>query len=138
MSIENLDLVQTISAKEIVLDEDEDQKGISVLDAMNRVRELMSARSMAEVAKKLGITSQNLNNILKRRRLPFEKIARWCNIYGVSINWILFGTGSAKMSDKVVEKDPNSDYLIKLLREKVDILESQLASRQEEVPHTQN
>ena len=40
------------------------------------------------------------------------------------------------MSDKVIEKDPNSDYLIKLLREKVDTLESQIANRQEQVPNT--
>ena len=137
MTIENLDLVQTVSAKDILID-GEDEKGISVLDSMNRVRELMSARSMAEVAHKLNLTPQNLNNILKRKRLPFEKIARWCNAYGVSINWVIFGTGSPKLSDKVIEKDPNSDYLIELLKEKVDKLESQIASRKEADPHPES
>lgn len=135
MTIDNLDLVQTISPNDLIVDEDEKNQ-IGTLESMERVRELMSARSMAEVAHKLNITPQNLSNILKRKRLPFEKLARWCNAYGVSINWVLFGTGSPKMSDKVIEKDPNSDYLIKLLREKVDTLESQIANRQEQVPNT--
>tara|TARA_S200000501_G_scaffold24667_1_gene21392 strand:+ start:436 stop:843 length:408 start_codon:yes stop_codon:yes gene_type:complete len=135
MTIENLDLVQTISPNDLIVDDD-DKNQIGTLESMERVRELMSARSMAEVAHKLNITPQNLSNILKRKRLPFEKLARWCNAYGVSINWVLFGTGSPKMSDKVIEKDPNSDYLIKLLREKVDTLESQIANRQEQVPNT--
>lgn len=130
MTIENLDLVQTVSAKEIVLDE-ESQRSVGALESMDRLRDLMSARSMAEVAKKLGMTAQNLSNILQRKRLPFEKIARWCNTYGVSINWVLFGTGSPKLSDKVVEKDENMDYLVKLLRDKVDQLESELARKTE-------
>tara|TARA_B100000902_G_scaffold400033_1_gene474831 strand:+ start:13485 stop:13892 length:408 start_codon:yes stop_codon:yes gene_type:complete len=135
MTIDNLDMVQTVSANEIVLDE-ESQRSVGALESMDRLRDLMSARSMAEVAKKLGMTAQNLSNILQRKRLPFEKIAKWCNTYGVSINWVLFGTGSPKLSDKVVEKDENMDYLVKLLRDKVDDLEAKLASRSTEVQNT--
>ncbi len=135
MTIDNLDMVQTVSANEIVLDE-ESQRSVGALESMDRLRDLMSARSMAEVAKKLGMTAQNLSNILQRKRLPFEKIAKWCNTYGVSINWVLFGTGSPKLSDKVVEKDENMDYLVKLLRDKVDDLETKLASRSTEVQNT--
>ena len=137
MTIENLDMLETISSAEIVGANDS-KEGIGTLEAMERVREMMSARSMAEVARKLGITSQNLNNILKRKRLPFESICRWCNTYGVSINWILFGSGSPKLHEKIIEKDPNSDYLISLLREKIDSLESKIASRKEANPHPNN
>ena len=84
------------------------------------------------------MTAQNLSNILQRKRLPFEKIAKWCNTYGVSINWVLFGTGSPKLSDKIIEKDENMDYLVKLLRDKVDELEAKLASREGEIPHSQD
>ena len=137
MSIDNLDLVQTLSVKDVVVDE-ESQRSVGALESMDRLRDLMSARSMAEVAKKLGMTAQNLSNILQRKRLPFEKIAKWCNTYGVSINWVLFGTGSPKLSDKIIEKDENMDYLVKLLRDKVDELEAKLASREGEIPHSQD
>ena len=40
--------------------------------------------------------------------------------------------------DKIIEKDENMDYLVKLLREKVDELEAKLASREGEIPHSQD
>ena len=135
--MEHLDMVQTLSVKDVVIDE-ESQRSVGALESMDRLRDLMSARSMAEVAKRLGMTAQNLSNILQRKRLPFEKIVKWCNAYGVSINWVLFGTGSPKLSDRIVEKNENMDYLVKLLREKVDELEEKLASREGEIPHPHN
>ena len=110
-----------------ILENPPKENGLDVLDVMSRIQSQMKARSMAEVARNLGLTAQNLNNIVRRGRLPFEPICIWCKRYGVSLNWVMFGTGKPKISDNLqVEHDPKTDKLIELLLEKNQELESQL------------
>ena len=110
-----------------LLDKPAKENGLDILDVMSRIQSQMRARSMAEVARNLGITAQNLNNIVRRGRLPFEPIIIWGKTYGISLNWIMFGSGKPKISDNVeVDHDPKTDKLIELLLEKNQQLESQL------------
>ena len=110
-----------------ILENPPKENGLDVLDVMSRIQSQMKARSMAEVARNLGLTAQNLNNIVRRGRLPFEPICIRCKRYGVSLNWVMFGTGKPKISDNLqVEHDPKTDKLIELLLEKNQELESQL------------
>ena len=61
---------------------------------INRLREAFNDESMADVARRLKIPHATVRNYFKDARLPApEVLIKIANETGVSLNWLLIGTG---------------------------------------------
>ena len=70
---------------------------IDFLDVSERIRTILCATLQKEkiydrdIAHALDLDPQYYAVIKKRKKIPYEAIARFCQNHRVSINWILFG-----------------------------------------------
>ena len=57
----------------------------------NRLRNHVGVDRDDEVAELLGLSKQSYGGFKKRKKIPFEALAKYCLKHGISIDSILFG-----------------------------------------------
>lgn len=65
-----------------------------------RMRSAARLKNDSSVARALSITPQALSNYKKRGEMPASLIIKFADIYGLSVDWLLMGTGEMHRSGK--------------------------------------
>lgn len=67
----------------------------NVIKSMRKIIDTRENGRAVDFANRIGISQQRLNNYLHGRRSPdIELVADICRIYGVSIEWFIYGGDS--------------------------------------------
>ncbi len=75
-------------------------------DILNRLKLILGARSDADVAKGLGISTAALSFFKKRGKFPFERLAKFCFGKGISFDWLFTGQGNQDLHKEEPQKEP--------------------------------
>ena len=100
-------------------------------EIFERLKERMSAKSDADVARGLGVSPQALSTFKKQGKFPSDLLIKYCLVHQLSIDWLLTGEGQMKRGKEekpsmVCEKpviynnvkgDPEMAEIVQMLRE---------------------
>lgn len=73
------------------------------VDIAERIKNILNIHTDASVAEALGITPANLSSYKRRNAIPYNEITELCRKKSISIEYILYGTGSPHSSNRPVE-----------------------------------
>jgi AcrR family transcriptional regulator len=97
-------------------------------DFTARFRELFEFGSMADIARQLGVPHATVRNYFSGRLPAPEVLIKIANTTGVSLNWLLIGTG-----EKFVQRVKPVD-IGRMLEERIEqMIDQKLAARREGV-----
>ncbi len=68
-------------------------------EIVSRMKEIGELKNEAHLARTLGITPQALSNYKKRKTISGDLVFKFSQIYEVSIDWLLTGSGEMLRSD---------------------------------------
>lgn len=67
--------------------------GDSYKEIFSRLKEVLSAKTDADVARGLGVSTAALSSFKKHGKFPYERLVKFCLSKGISIDWLLTGKG---------------------------------------------
>lgn len=80
----------------------------SYSDIIEKMRWAGRLKNDSAVAKALGVTPQAISNYKKRRTMPLGLVLKFSNIYGLSMDWLIFGKGEMIRNDCGSFKEKNT------------------------------
>lgn len=72
---------------------------IDVEAVINRLKQVLDARSDTALAKALGTTPQTLSSWKSRGSVPYALCVDVCDMHGVSLDWLIRGKGNYKIEE---------------------------------------
>ena len=93
---------------------------------LSRLKEVLSARSDADVARGLEISTAALSAFKKQGKFPYERLVKFCLTRDISIDWLFKGEQTAPPAPTALNKD--------LLRSIIEGIEEYLDTESLELP----
>lgn len=90
-------------------------------EILSRLKLILNARSDADVARGLGISTAALSSFKKQGKFPYERLARFCLGKGFSFDWLLTGLGNKELQNET-RRPEATDTRIEGLIDKLRII----------------
>ena len=71
----------------------------SFIDVINRMQSVSGLKNGSQIAHAVGITPQAMTNYRKRDAVPAKVVVKFSNKYGISVDWLMYGTGDPYLSE---------------------------------------
>jgi phage repressor protein C with HTH and peptisase S24 domain len=78
----------------------------NISDIVDRIKGLKNYKSDSDVARALRMTDTALYNHKSRGSIPFKNISTFCEVSGVSFDWLLMGEGPKYREEKEKKEGP--------------------------------
>lgn len=75
--------------------------GLNYKEIIERMRWAGKLKNDSAVARALGVTPQAFSNYKKREEIPSGLVLKFANLYGLSMDWLITGTGPMNKAGRV-------------------------------------
>lgn len=69
-------------------------------EILSRLKKVLSAKSDADVARGLDVSTAALSAFKKQGKFPYERLVKFCLTHSVSIDWLFTGEGEMKRGER--------------------------------------
>ena len=92
-------------------------------NAWERITKETKIKTLADLGKIIGKTSQNISTRKKKGNFPIEWAYLVGKKYQLSLDWILDGTGPKRINQVTDTREPSKEYILELEEWLVEITE---------------
>ena len=85
-------------------------------EIFSRLKTVLAARTDADVARGLGISTAALSSFKRHGKFPYERLVKFCLSKGISIDWLLTGKGHMVAVEESFNDDPELREIVHILR----------------------
>jgi len=93
---------------------------IFAADVLNRLIPSLGLKTDSELAKLLDTAPSTISSWRKRNSVPFAICAKFAEEHGWSLDWLMFGEGSAQgplaTSNQVIAENPREEAVLTMFR----------------------